>query len=123
MSYICHIYDNSVHDPEHFTNLANLTAFPQCLQSLTEWGPVSAVLKYHASKVYGYKGPAGSIPPPPVHYPFVWSHQLELPPERLVKVVNYLREQRSKNPQYSGTRKTARNIAPRAGARLGSDQV
>ncbi len=51
-SYVCHIYDGSVWDPAHFTNLANMTALPKCLQSLSEWKPVAEVLKYHAYKIY-----------------------------------------------------------------------
>jgi len=38
--HVCHIYPEGVQDPKHFTNLANLTALPAALESLTEWSPV-----------------------------------------------------------------------------------
>ena len=39
-SRLCHIYEGSAHHPEHFTNLANLTAVPKALESFTEWEPI-----------------------------------------------------------------------------------
>ena len=45
---LCHIYEGSAHDPEHFTRLANLTVFPKCLESFSEWDPVRDVLKWHS---------------------------------------------------------------------------
>jgi len=98
--YVCHIYDDSVHDPNHFTNLANLTGFPKSLQSLSEWGPVAAVLKYHSFKMYGYKGPREIQPPEPDYYPVHWHNQLELPPETTKRVVMRLEEQRTNRSQF-----------------------
>ena len=73
-SYVCHIYENSVGDPAHFTNLANMTAFPKSLQSLSEWKPVADVLKYRSYRIYGYTGPDDTIPTTPKYYPESWQN-------------------------------------------------
>jgi hypothetical protein len=78
--HVCHIYENGVHDPRHFTNLANLTAFPKALSSLSEWEPVQAVLKYHSFQLYRYKGPTRQAPRRPRYYPRVWQHECKLDP-------------------------------------------
>ena len=100
--YVCHIYERSVWDPNHFTNLANLTAFPKCLQSLSEWKPVRELLKYHSFISLGYKGPNGGEPPKPKYYPLVWQHQGNPSPKEFDKIVTKLNEQRNKRPQFRG---------------------
>jgi hypothetical protein len=100
--YVCHIYEGSVWDLAHFTNLANLVAFPKCLQSLSEWRPVTEVLKYHSFATYGYKGPNGRQPQKPKYYPYVWQHQANFSGTELERIVNRLREQRENRPGYKG---------------------
>jgi len=72
--FVCHIYEESVWHPDHFTNLANITAFPKSLQSLSEWKPIADVLKYHSYNIYGYKGPKKEIPTTPKYYPESWRY-------------------------------------------------
>lgn len=98
--YVCHIYEESVWDPNHFTNLANLTAFPKCLQSLSEWHPVRELLKYHSFRTYGYTGPKGFEPASPQYYPLVWNNQRGLSSREFEKVMMKLKEQRDKRPQF-----------------------
>jgi len=93
----CHIYEESVGDPKHFTNLANMTALPTCLGSLSEWEPVQELLKYHSFKVFGYKGPKRKTPPKPSYYPKKWRHQVD-PPNAEV-LVRELRRQRLLRPR------------------------
>ena len=96
--YVCHIYENSVGDPLHFTNLANITAFPKSLQSLSEWKPVADVLKYHSYKIYGYKGPNGEIPSTPKYYPELWQH-LSFPSQAdMKKIIEKLKDQSIRRP-------------------------
>lgn len=98
--YVCHIYEKSVWDPAHFTNLANMTAFPRCLQSLSEWKPVTDVLKYHSYKIYGYKGPEGEIPTLPKYYPAVWRHISKPNQEETKRIIRKLEEQSTKRPSF-----------------------
>jgi hypothetical protein len=100
--YVCHIYEGSVWDPAHFTNLANLVAFPRCLQSQSEWSPVRQLLKYHSLKSYGYKGSEGLEPHKPVYYPSIWRHQVDPSPSVLKRIVERPKEQREKRPQFRG---------------------
>jgi len=100
--YVCHIYEESVWDPNHFTNLANLTAFPRCLQSLSEWPPVRNLLKYHSFKAFGYRGTRSIDPPCPKYYPIIWRHQVDLPSQDLEKIIVRLEEQRNKRSQFRG---------------------
>jgi len=102
--YISHIYEDSVKDPLHFTNLANLTAFPKCLQSLSEWEPVNRVLKYHSFRTYQYSGPNGHGLPELEYYPHHWNHQIDLSSERINEVVAKLARQRNNRPQYASER-------------------
>jgi hypothetical protein len=99
---VCHIYEKSVWDPLHFTNLANLTAFPKSLQSLSEWPPVRKLLEYHSYKSYWYKGPSETVPARPDYYPVHWQHQSDLPQAQLEAVVMRLKTQRTTRPQFKG---------------------
>ncbi len=101
--YVCHIYEGSVWDPNHFTNLANLTALPKCLESLSEWTPVRGLLKYHSFKRYGYKGPNGSEPQKPNYYPGSWGHQVDPAHDQLDLILSKLGEQRKRRPQFRST--------------------
>jgi hypothetical protein len=96
-SVICHIYEGTSGDPKHYTNLANMTALPICLGSLSEWEPVQSLLKYHSFKVFGYKGPKRKAPPRPGYYPKHWRHQVD--PANANDLVRKLRRQRSLRPQ------------------------
>lgn len=96
--YICHIYENSVGDPEHFTNLANITAFPKSLQSLSEWKPVSDLLKYQSYKLYGYTGPENKIPTTPKYYPESWQYVSEPSHSEKERIKEKLRQQCTKRP-------------------------
>jgi len=97
-SYVCHIYDGSVWDPAHFTNLANMTAFPKCLQSLSEWKPITEVLKYHSYKIYGYTGPENKIPTIPKYYPELWLHVSNPNQNEVQKIIGKSKEQSTKRP-------------------------
>ena len=99
--FVCHIYEDSVKDPYHFTNLANLTAFPKSLQSLSEWEPVNQVLKYHSFKMYHYSGPNGIEPSKPDYEPSHWNHQSDLPSEQVDRVVRWLDQQSKTRPWFS----------------------
>lgn len=96
-SVICHIYEDSAGDPKHYTNLANMTALPICLGSLSEWEPVQALLKYHSFRVFGYIGTKGKVPAKPRYYPRKWRHQKD--PPNIGQIVEKLKRQRSKRPQ------------------------
>ncbi len=99
-SYVCHIYENSVNDPDHFTNLANMTAFPKSLQSLSEWKPVADVLKYHSYKTYGYKGPDDVTPDIPKYYPESWKNNSEFNQD-VVRIIRNLRNQSTTRPTFN----------------------
>jgi len=107
--YVCHIYEGSVWDPQQFTNLANLTAFPVSLQSLTEWLPVLELLKYHSFIVFGYTGNSGKEPKKPNCCPRVWRHQHELDPIGTSMIVRKLNEQATKRPGF----RTAMEVSAR----------
>jgi len=99
-SYVCHIYENSVGDPVHFTNLANMTAFPKSLQSLSEWKPVADVLKYHSYKIYGYTGPDDAIPTMPKYYPESWQNVYNSNQDT-EKIIQNLKEQSIARPTFN----------------------
>jgi len=102
---VCHIYERSVWDPRHFTNLANLCGFPMCLESLSEWRPVRDLLKYHSFKSYGYKGPNGEEPSRPSYYPPYWRHQVDPSREEVDSIVWRLKAQMERRPQFRGWRR------------------
>ena len=93
-SFVCHIYEGSVWDPKHFTNLANLVAFPKGLQSLSEWSPIRRLLKYHSFIIYGYKGPNRLEPLKINYYPQIWRNQMNHSLKELEIIVNKLKNQR-----------------------------
>ena len=97
---LCHIYEGSAHDPEHFTNLANLTIFPRSLESFSEWEPVRAVLKWHSFKLYGYIGPRKTPPTEPEYYPLRWPGVRNHDPETLRTIVADLQEKLERRPTY-----------------------
>jgi len=99
--YVCHIYEKSVWNPNHFTNLANMSAFPKCLQSLSEWKPIADVLKYHSYKIYGYKGLEDKIPEPPEYYPESWLHVHDPNSEEMTIIIRKLREQSTTRPTFN----------------------
>jgi hypothetical protein len=105
--YVCHIYEGSVWDPDHFTNLANLVGFPKCLQSLSEWNPVRGLLKYHSFEAFGYTGPRDVEPPKPGYYPHVWRHHMNLGGDETKKIIRKLREQRERRPQFRSVEEAA----------------
>jgi len=99
---ICHIYDESVWEPDHFTNLANISAFPKSIASLSEWKPIADVLKYHSYKIYGYTGPTNKIPSIPKYYPELWQH-IDNPNENKTKKIIYkLKDQSIRRPMCRG---------------------
>lgn len=97
---LCHIYDRSARDPAHFTNLANLTAFPKCFESLSEWGPIQKVLKWNSFKCYGYTGPLNEPPAEPSYYPDHWPGVRILDPVKRKAAISSLREWRATKPAY-----------------------
>jgi len=99
--HVCHIYEESVLNPDHFTNLANITAFPKSLQSLSEWKPIADVLKYHSYKIYGYRGPEGKIPTMPKYYPKSWKHVSNLNQENITIIIDKLKYQSISRPTFS----------------------
>jgi len=103
--YVCHIYKGSVWHPDHFTNLANITAFPKSFQSLSEWKPIADVLKYHSYKIYGYKGPEDKIPSTPKYYPESWQRISNPSQEDLSKIIEKLKDQSIRRPTCNSTDK------------------
>ena len=99
-SYVCHIYENSVNDPKHFTNLANMMGLPKSLQSLSEWKPIVDVLKYHSYKIYGYKGPDNKMPTIPKYYPESWKKDNNSN-QNISKIIQKLQEQLSARPTFN----------------------
>ena len=97
-SHVCHIYEGSVWSPDHFTNLANITAFPKGIASLSEWEPIADVLKYHSYQIYGYKGPEDKIPEKPEYYPKIWEN-VDLPSQEEIDYrIAILKEQSRNRP-------------------------
>ena len=101
-AYVCHIYDGSAWDPNHYTNLANLTAFPKSIHSLSEWKPIQDLLKYHSYKRYEYKGPDNKIPEEPQYYPKSWSNQMAHTSSERCDIVKKLKDQRDRRPECKG---------------------
>ena len=98
--FVCHIYEESVWHPDHFTNLANITAFPKSLQSLSEWKPIADVLKYHSYKIYGYKGPKNEIPTTPKYYPKSWRYVSNQSQKDTEMIIENLKDQAFRRPTY-----------------------
>jgi hypothetical protein len=98
--FVCHIYEGSVWDPLHYTNLANLAALPRGLQSLTEWGPIRNLLKYHSYVSFGYAGPNGTEPLKPKYCPTNWRHQIDPSSDKLNEIIAKLKGQQKSRPQF-----------------------
>ena len=101
-SFVCHIYEGSVWDPEHFTNLANIVGFPRSIASLSEWGSISDVLKYHSYKLYGYAGPEGKVPEKPDYYPKMWYNVDHPGVDAIAGRIHTLQEQERTRPTFNG---------------------
>lgn len=97
---LCHIYEQSAHHPEHFTNLANLTAVPKALESFTEWEPIRRLLKWRAFELYGYRGPAGESPSKPAYVPDRWPGIKPLTESAVTATVERLKTIRLKHPGH-----------------------
>lgn len=100
--YVCHIYEGSVWEPNHFTNLANVTALPKSLQSLSEWKPITDVLKYHSYKLYGYTGLTTQTPAMPEYYPESWKHIDRQTEYNSKKIIEKLTDQSIRRPMCYG---------------------
>ena len=99
---LCHLYEGSAYLPKHYTNLANITAVPKSLASLTECSPVQEVLKWHSYQLLGYKGPKGKAPWKPSYYPATWRGIKRLDSDILATVLNDLKYQVTHKPHYTG---------------------
>jgi hypothetical protein len=97
---VCHLYEDSTHDPQHFTNLANLTAVPKALESFTEWEPIRSLLKWKAFELFGYRGPHGTSPARTAYVPVSWPGVRQLDPIRRTDVVRRLTRLRDERPGY-----------------------
>lgn len=97
---LCHIYEQSAHHPDHYTNLANLTAVPKALASFTEWAPIRQLLKWHAFELYGYRGPAGESPSRPTYVPENWPGVKGMTDEEVEATVIRLKRIRSEHPGH-----------------------
>ena len=97
---VCHIYEESVWNQDHFTNLANITAFPESLESLSEWKTIADVLKYHSYMIYGYKGPKNEIPTTPKYYPKSWRYVSNPSQREKEMIMEKLKDQAFRRPTY-----------------------
>ncbi len=91
-----------MHDPRHFTRLANLTVLPSTLSRFSDASVVKAALQRRSFELYGYTGPHRPPPPMPDPYPTDWSEPV-LPPD-LDKTIAKMRRSRLANPMYSAPR-------------------
>lgn len=101
-SSVCHIYEASVWDPKHFTNLANITGFPKGVASLSEWEPIGDVLKYHSYLDYGYTGPENRVPKKPDYYPKIWANVDQPDREEVYGRICALTRQSLDRPTFTG---------------------
>ncbi len=97
---LCHIYEQSAHDPGHFTNLANLTVVPKALESFTEWEPIRKLLKWQAFQLYGYRGPAGRSPSKPDYVPDAWPGVKTMTVQEVGTTVDRLKRIRAEHPGH-----------------------
>jgi hypothetical protein len=110
--HLCHIYENSAHHHEHYTNLANLVAVPAALDSFTEWEPVRDLLKWKSYSLYAYRGPAGQAPSKPAYVPTDWPGIKVLTEAQVTATVSRLQRIRFERPGH-----TPRRDAPDSGSR------
>jgi hypothetical protein len=99
-SYICHIYEGSVTNPGHFTNLANMVAFPRATQSLSEWAPINDILKYRSYELYHYTGPDEKVPSKPEQYEQIKFKTIHFNNEELSKIIEKLKRAYTSRPGY-----------------------
>lgn len=104
-SHLCHIYEASAHDPDHYTNLANLVAVPRALAYVTEWSPIRKLLQWNAFQLYHYRGPRGASPSKPSYVPVPWPGVKKLTAGELQAVVSRLKRARSEHPNFASQRK------------------
>lgn len=97
---LCHIYENSAHDPQHFTHLANLTVLPRAVSSLTEWTPVRNLLKWMSFTFYGYLGPAAEPIDRPIYVPPQWPGVPELSAEGANEGITRLSRLKAERPRH-----------------------
>ena len=102
---VCHIYDGSPSDPEHFTRLPNLIVLPRVLDKFTEWTPVQHLLKLRAWQLYGYAGPKGEPPVGEMPPGLAWAEPRYLPKETLPDVIAELDRLSREKPSYYITRR------------------
>ena len=95
---VCHIWGEAVHDPRHYTRLANLVTLPATLARFSDSAPVGTALKRRAFELYGYTGPRRKAPPKPAAYPDDWSDPVA--PANLEKTIAKMRKARDLNPMY-----------------------
>ncbi len=99
-SYVCHIYEGSVTNPGHFTNLANMVAFPKAIQSLSEWAPINDILKYRSYELYHYTGPDEKVPLKPEYYEQIKFNMIYYNNEELRKIIEKLKKAYTSKPDY-----------------------
>ncbi len=99
---VCHVYKDSAHLPEHYTNLANLAVVPRWLASFTEFTPVRDVLKWHSYDRYDYCGPESKEPDKPSYYPEDWPGEAKQTAEQTETIVARLEKHKRDRPAYSG---------------------
>lgn len=109
---LCHISEQSAHHPEYYTNLANLVAVPEALDSFTEWEPVRLLLKVHSYSSYGYRGPGGETPSKPEYLPDGWLGVKVLTEAEVVATVERLRRILSERPGHTQRRAQQGNAIP-----------
>jgi hypothetical protein len=97
---LCHIYEGSTQSPKHFTHLANLTVFPRCLESFSEWTPIRDVLKWQSYALYRYTGLSEMAPKKPSYFPARWPGVRILSPANQASVVKTLEGMNEKWPAY-----------------------
>ncbi len=98
---VCHIYDSGVWSPQHFTNLANLTAVPESIASFTDrQSPINGLLRFHSYRMYGYKGPDDQKPSTPFYYPEQWLHKGDMSKADLLTTLRRLDFQCRARPAY-----------------------
>lgn len=99
-SYICHIYEGSVTKPDHFTNLANMVAFPRAIQSLSEWKPINDILKYRSYELFHYTGPDNDIPKKPDYYEKYVFRKIDMSDEDRSRIIERLVKARDDKPWF-----------------------
>jgi len=95
----CHIFQETVHNPRYFSNLANLIEVPKDFESLTELECVNRVLMYRSYELYGPIDLNGEVPSKPQYYPRKW-RTYEIMPKEVKKRIEKLKRQRRTRPEF-----------------------